>query len=203
MIYTVGHSTLEIPEFLKVVADLTTIWDIRSHPGSIHPQFNKEAMETWLPQNGKEYIWEPRLGGWRDVHISLAEKFEPYGVNVKAYSGRKFPKQQIAASRTDREPSWTNVGLYEYSFFMMLPEFHDAAAELVERGKKENVGICCAECLWWKCHRSMVADYLYFNGVEAIHLQPKLTFHPKVIGNRIERYHPAILENWASNRITH
>lgn len=195
MIYTLGHSTLTADDFLALVEPVQTIIDVRSHPGSVHPQFNKEAMELWL-DGKKGYEWEPRMGGWRDVHLSLAPKFDQYGIDIRSYSGRKFPKQRIAAKRSGKEPSWTNVGLYDYSFFMTLPEFHEAAVELIERGKKEDVAIMCCEVLYWKCHRASIADYLYFMGVESVHLQPKITQHSKVIGNRIERYEPEVIECW-------
>ena len=208
MIYTIGHSTLEVPEFLKLISSLATVVDVRSHPGSVHPQFNKQEMEIWMRQAGKGYVWEPRLGGWRDVHLPLAQKFAAYGVDVWAYSERKFPKQRIAMKRTGREPSWTNVGLYDYSLFMTLPEFHDAIMELIERGKREDVAIMCCEALWWKCHRSMIADYLYFLGHDTIHLSGRQTktlgyrlsekLHSTAISNRIERYEPDVLATWHS-----
>lgn len=93
-------------------------------------------------------------------------------------------------------PYWTSQGLWDYSWFMSLPEFVEGAERLIERGKKEDVGILCCECLWWKCHRSMIADYLCYRGEDAVHLQPQLKAHSKALGNRIERYHPDIVKTW-------
>lgn len=81
---------------------------------------------------------------------------------------------------------------------MSLPEFLAGADRLIERGRTEDVGIMCCECLWWKCHRSMIADYLCFRGGDAVHLQPQLKAHSKALGNRLERYDPDVFSAWTS-----
>lgn len=206
MIYSIGHSTMDEKAFLKVIEPVDIVLDIRSHPGSKWPQFQKEAMEIWLPKAGKVYEWEPRLGGWTKDHASdkaMVEKMAKRGIDIMAYSGQKFPKQRIAKTREAKsrtKPEWTNVGLYDYSFYETLPEFFVAAEELIERGKTMNIGIMCCEVLWWKCHRSMVADYLATRGVEVVHLQPKLTPHSKAIGDRLLRYHGDVVRAWKKPR---
>jgi uncharacterized protein (DUF488 family) len=209
MIYSLGHSTLVIDEFAQLAAPVDVIIDVRSHPGSsAHKQFDREQMQKWLPLIGKKYEWEPRLGGWRKEHARLAANFAEYGVNVLAYCSKKFPKGQIAQDlpSTDK-PSWTNRGLYEYSFFMTLPEFLDAAQEVIERSRKENIGLLCAEGgTWWRCHRSLIADYLVFKGSDILHLtgyqtktkgyRLKTTPHSDVIGTRLQRYDPRIIQAW-------
>ena len=94
-IYTVGHSILSQDEFLAATHHMDIIMDIRSHPGSVHPHFRKEQLEVWLPQAGREYLWEPRLGGWAAKHLGLAAEFAKYGVDLSAYAQLKFPKQRI------------------------------------------------------------------------------------------------------------
>ena len=197
MIYTVGHSTMSQELFLGLTKDLDVLMDVRSHPTSKWPQFRMENMSSYL---GNRYKWEPRLGGWDKQHINLVDDFSKYHVDILAYTKGKFPKQRIDPKikegiEEDR-PHWYNQGLWDYQFFMTLPEFIDGADELIERSKSINIGICCCECLWWCCHRSMISDYLFYKGVEAVHLQPKTTLHSKVISNRIERYHPDVLSIW-------
>lgn len=209
MIYTIGHSTLSKEDFLDVVKDVDVILDVRSHPGSVHEQFRKEQLEVWLPEAGKRYDWEPGLGGWRADHAQLAPKFADKGVDVMAYTKGKFPKGHIT-KKTETlplfdgplaRPIWTNLGFYDYSWFMSLPEFIMTAeglmlrADLLSKSEK-NVGIMCCEVKWWGCHRSMIADYLWWRGVDSIHLQPRRTNHSSVIGNRFDRYNPQIIEAW-------
>ena len=59
-IHTVGHGTLpaiQLTDLLQT-AGLARVVDVRSHPGSRHnPQYNREALETWLPEGGLEYSW--------------------------------------------------------------------------------------------------------------------------------------------------
>jgi len=194
MIFTIGHSKLDQESFESLIANIDEVWDVRSHPGSKWPQFNKEFLENWLPS----YRWVPELGGWREKHLPLKEQFRDREVDLEAYAGRRFPKQRIAGKKEadPASPSWYSQGLWDFQWFMTLPEFLGGVDELVEAGRTRNVGIMCCEVLWWKCHRSMIADCLHFRGIDSVHLQPKLTKHSRAVGNRIERYHPDVLRSW-------
>lgn len=207
-IFTIGHSTLEQEKFLQIIEPVDIVIDVRSHPTSRWEQFRKENLEEWLPKANVGYEFCPELGGWTEKHISMADAMESKLVDVRAYARGKFPKQRIGKNFPNPvqeelpfgRPSWTNQGLWDYSWFMMLNEFLDAADILVERGKKENIGIMCCECLWWKCHRSMIADYLCFLESDAIHLQPKRKPHSESLGNRLDRYHPEIISSWEKRK---
>ena len=202
---------------------VSTVIDVRSHPTSKWPQFWRHELETWLPEAGVGYEWAPELGGWDTRHEHLATQFEPFGVDLHVYAKGKFPKQRIGKKFPDAvassqlalphiRPKWTNVGLYDHAYFMTLTEFLEGCDRLIERGKTENLGFMCCECLYYKCHRSMISDYLAFRGVEVQHIQPhmrqknkvkfvdgyKLLAHSKVLGNRLERYEPEIVERWKS-----
>ena len=207
MIYSIGHSTLPASEFanLATLSSVSTIIDIRSHPTSRWEQFRKESMEEWLPKAGITYEWWPELGGWDKRHAFLSSEMAAHGVDVDCYVKGKFPKQRIAINKEPDcrqeflpivRPSWTNVGLRDFSWFMSLPEFMEGADRLLERGARENVAIMCCELLWWKCHRSMVADYMVWLGEEIVHLQPKRTLHSQAIGNRLARYETEIESTW-------
>jgi hypothetical protein len=195
MIYSVGHSTLEEGAFLALLRPLDVLVDVRSHPSSKWPQHRKESLEKTLPANNIEYIWEPDLGGWTEKYLHHKEWAVPMGVDVDVYARGKFPRQRIAADTGQRGISWWNIGLYDYSVFMMTPEFLRAADLLLEQGKTKNIGILCAEATWWRCHRSMIADYLYYRGTVVQHLLGKRA-SPHPIGNRLERYHPDIKKTW-------
>lgn len=210
-LYTLGHSTLTKDAFQKAAGPVTTIIDIRSHPTSRWEQFRKEELEAWLPTVGLQYEWWPSLGGWDKRHSPYVEPMSGWGVDIRPYLGGKFPKQRIAVNEEASEtPRWTNVGLRDYSYYTMLPEFLEGINKLIERGEREDVAYVCAEAVPWRCHRSMVSDCLYWNGVASVHLIPafrqkdgikypvgyKTLDHSKMIGNRIERYEPPIVAAW-------
>lgn len=211
MIYGIGHSTHSEQEFIPLMRDIPTLIDIRSHPTSRWEQWRLENMKRWLPAAAIEVIWEPRLGGWTQRHYEeYAEEMLTHGVDLAAYSKGAFPKQRIGVGReaqpTDR-PEWTNQGLYDYAWFTTLPEFHDGLRRLVEHySGTNNAALICAEALWWKCHRSMVADALwYIYGIDLQHVKPTLPVRPTTarfsshvaqLSDRIERYPDAVLQVW-------
>lgn len=204
MIFTAGHSTMDACKFasmLKGQVDLAI--DVRSHPGSAKwPHFDREQMQHWLPEAGIEYQWWPSLGGWNSSHLYLADEMRAHGVDVEVYARGKFPKQRIGTNfpvptqQLELRPVWYNVGLYDYAAFTSLPEFLNGLKSLMELGANRNVAVFCCETLWWKCHRSMIADCLVFAGSDAYHIQPKLIKHSAVIGNRLKRYESWIVGKW-------
>lgn len=50
----------------------------------------------------------------------------------------------------------------------------DAAA------KAGPTAIMCAEAVWWRCHRSLISDYLKARGIEVMHILDanKVELHP-------------------------
>lgn len=198
MIYTIGHSTLNKDDFIKVAEPVDTILDVRSHPTSRWVHYHKSQLERWLPKYGKRYEWWPSMGGWSKAHEALIDKYRDKGVDVSLYVTGGFPKQRVTKTTEpqDGKPAWTVLGFYDYQWFMTLPEYHDGLANLIARGKNENIAIMCSEALWWKCHRSMISDSLLYFGHDSIHLQPKHTNHSAVISNRIERYTPEVIAIW-------
>ena len=82
---------------------------------------------------------------------------------------------------------------------MTLDEFIEGCSSLIERGKIENVAFMCCECQWWRCHRSMIADYLAFRKIDCQHIMPHVRQKNKVKekdksknsrdGNSPEAYH--------------
>lgn len=215
-IFTVGHSTFSKEDFLRLTGkNYTTLIDTRSHPGSKWPQYNIEELRQWIPDSGLGFEWWKELGGWHEEHAPLQDEMREHGVEIGSYLGRKFPKQRIAAQETPSDrPSWTNTGLRDYSYFQSTPGFLKAADDLIERGQNEHVAIMCCECQWWRCHRSMIADYLAFRNVECFHLMPrmrqknlvkyvaeaKIIPHSSVLDNRLERYDQYVLDAWESHR---
>ena len=226
-----GHSTLDQDAFVRLLVrhGIEILVDVRSHPGSSHyPQFNTEQMRGYVPEAGVRYEWEPRLGGWRDIHAELDSRFKPYGVDVSAYVHSAFPKQRIARRiATDQtvapecpqhgynkklalpgecccpseSPVWYVCGFYDYSFYMMLPEFAEGAQWLYDLALQSKVAIMCSEGRYFSCHRSMISDYMWFRyELDSKHIPSVGRTHSSVLGNRLMRYHADILEAWRAGR---
>jgi uncharacterized protein (DUF488 family) len=178
MIYTVGHSTLPQDEFVTLLAGafVSGLWDVRSYPSSHWDWFRRERLETWLPQAGVEYRWVPALGGRRGA--------------VGADGTRT-----TRSTAQERLPlAWQQEGFVNYQWHMTTEQFFASADALAKLGAREDIAVMCAEGLWWRCHRSMIADYLVFAGSEVVHLQPKATRH--VLGDRLGRYDPEVPAAW-------
>ena len=143
-IYTIGHGTRSSDELIATLrgANVERLVDVRRFPGSRrNPQFAREALEASLPNNGIMYEWRGEsLGGRR------------------------------SRSETSRHPALRNDAFRGYADHMDTEEFTRALDELIEQGSNESTAVMCAETLWWKCHRRLIADALHLRGVEVIHL---------------------------------
>ena len=130
-VYTVGHGTLPAEDFATLLAGagIEVVVDVRSFPASRrHPHFAREAMEQWLPDAEVAYRWEPRLGGRRRPRAD-----SPHGaLRVPAFRG--------------------------YADHMETPEFRDAIGDLLDEARVRRATVMCAESVWWRCHRRLVAD---------------------------------------------
>jgi uncharacterized protein (DUF488 family) len=201
MIFTFGHSTLAAADGADLLRrhGIDVLIDIRSHPTSRWEQWWRENLECWVPAAGIRYEWWPSLGGWDERHFGpYAAVMRERDVDLAVYSRGKFPKQRIGRDRGKPDgTSWTNQGLWDYQWFMTIPEFLRGAERLIREYADpldQNCAIMCCEALWWKCHRSMVSDFLTTRGVDALHVQPKMTVHPGA--SRLTRYHPDVIKAW-------
>jgi uncharacterized protein (DUF488 family) len=164
-IYTVGHSTRSISEFLDILKHygIQELVDIRTIPRSRkNPQFNLEDLERVLPGEGINYTHMENLGGLR-----RPGKDSPNG-------------------------AWRNDSFRGFADYMQTPEFAEAISRLVEIAARRTTAIMCAETLPWRCHRSLVADAMILRGSEVIEIfdmnksQPhKLTPFAVVEGQRL------------------
>lgn len=143
IIYTIGHSTHSWEEFLAMLKsfDIKILVDIRTLPGSRRfPQFDKENLEKQLPQNGIKYMHMIELGGRRKV--------------------RKDSKNN----------RWHNSSFRGYADYMETEEFEDAIGNLETVAMGKPTAYMCAEAVWWRCHRSLVSDFLKAKGWEVRHI---------------------------------
>jgi uncharacterized protein (DUF488 family) len=142
-IWTIGHSTRAIEEFLSLLAGsrIEAIADVRSFPGSRrYPQYGREALAATLAAHAIGYHWLPALGGRR----------------------RALPDSPNTA--------WRNASFRGYADYMSSTEFAQGLTELLEVSNKARTAIMCSEALWWRCHRSMIADALCVRGIKIVHI---------------------------------
>ena len=160
LIRTVGHGTLPAEEFATLLRDASVdlVVDVRRYPGSRRvPQFERDAMGTWLPEHDIEYRWLVALGGRRRPN-----KHSP-NVGLR--------NEQFRA----------------YADHMATREFHDAVAELDALAADTPTAIMCSESVWWRCHRRLIADHLVLvEGVAVEHLfhDGRVVPHPVTPGAR-------------------
>jgi len=153
IIYTIGHSTHTLEEFVAMLKsfNIELLADIRSFPGSRKfPHFNKENLPPSLAENNIEYIHLKNLGGRRKVNPESCNT----GWRVAAFRG--------------------------YADYMETESFKKAIKELEQIASEKRAAYMCAEAVWWRCHRSLVSDYLKHNGWTVLHIMGvnKSTEHP-------------------------
>lgn len=161
-IYTIGHSTRTIDEFIEMLKSfhIKRLVDIRTLPGSKrYPWFNSENLSVSLKDAGIDYIYMKDLGGLR--------KKSADSVNL----------------------GWHNLSFRNYADYMQTAEFKAGLAELLGLAIKEPTCIMCAEAVPWRCHRSLVADALLVRSIDVRHIMAndkanpaKLTPFAKVSG---------------------
>ena len=177
-IWTIGHSTRTIDDFISLLKEneIKLLADVRAWPGSKrYPQFNKDALAESLNAHGIRYEHFPELGGKR--------KSKP----------------------DSRNTAWRNASFRGYADYMETEQFQKGVERLLAFARSDGLGsrrnehdgweavtpcaiaIMCAEAVWWRCHRSLIADYLKARGVEVLHVlgANKVEPHPYTSAARI------------------
>lgn len=159
-IWTIGHSTHTLEEFTGILLSekIELVADIRSFPGSRKfPHFNREALEISLPEKNIGYIHLARLGGRR--------KINPDSTNT----------------------NWHHPAFRAYADYMETDSFCDGIRELENLAKEKRTAFMCSEVLWWRCHRSMVSDWLKLHGWTVLHImgRGKIQEHTYTSASRI------------------
>lgn len=161
-VWTIGHSTRPIEEFVELLASfrIGALVDVRTYPGSRrYPQFNKVQLAASLAEAGVEYHHAPELGGRRHA--------KPDSLNM----------------------AWRNEMFRGYADYMESDEFREGIGRLVGLATERRTAIMCAEAVWWRCHRSLIADYLKAKGITVLHIAAaaKSEEHPFTSAARIVR----------------
>jgi uncharacterized protein (DUF488 family) len=142
-LWTIGHSTLPIEEFIDRLKsfDIQVLADVRSFPGSRrYPHFNQESLSSSLPDVHLRYQHFRELGGRR--------RARPDSLNL----------------------AWRNESFRGYADYMETEDFRTGIARLLAIADTDRVAIMCSEAVWWRCHRSLISDYLKVKGIGVIHI---------------------------------
>jgi uncharacterized protein (DUF488 family) len=85
--------------------------------------------------------------------------------------------------------AWRNASFRGYADYMASAEFAQGLVQLLERARKSRTAMMCAEAVWWRCHRSMIADALCVHGIEVVHILDAKhhVMHPMTSPARIVR----------------
>lgn len=142
-IFTIGHSNQPLDKFISLLTSfgISALVDIRSLPGSRrYPHFNKEILEVSLPENGILYFHLKGLGGRRSV------------------------------KKDSKNTAWRLPAFRGYADYMETDDFKAAAQQLESIATESRTAYMCSEVLWWRCHRSLVSDWLKVNGWNVYHI---------------------------------
>ena len=152
-VWTIGHSSRTIDDFLTLLSSerIQLVADVRRFAGSrAHPHFNPLPLTAALAEHGVDYLAFPDLGGRRKPRPDT-----PHTV-------------------------WRNPSFRAYADYMDTPGFTAALDGFVAVAEERRAALMCSEAVWWRCHRSMIADALKVRGVRVLHImgEGKTTEHP-------------------------
>jgi uncharacterized protein (DUF488 family) len=144
VIFTIGHSTRSLDELITLLRrhGVGLVADVRSMPRSRrHPHFAAEALAQSLQEAGLTYRHFAGLGGMR--------RPRPDSINT----------------------AWRHRGFRGFADYMQTPAFAQSLDELVRTAEVSGpAAIMCAEAVWWRCHRQLIADALVARGVDVRHI---------------------------------
>jgi uncharacterized protein (DUF488 family) len=162
VLYTIGHSTRPIDEFLELLNahGIEKVVDVRTIPRSRrNPQYDQMALRKALRAARVRYQHMPRLGGLRH-----ARKDSP-------------------------NAGWINASFRGFADHMQSKDFQDGLRRLEAEARKRVTAIMCAEAFVARCHRSLIADALAVDGWRVRHIQSRKTagFHRRTPFLKVRR----------------
>ena len=144
MLLTFGHGTATAERMTELLrgAGVAVLVDVRTAPGSRrHPHVARAELERWLPEAGISYRWDKRLGGFRK------------------------------AAPDSPDTAWREDMFRGYAAHMRTEGFQAAMDEVLAQADVDSTAVMCAESLWWRCHRRLIADFTVASrGVPVRHL---------------------------------
>jgi len=144
--FTIGHSTRPVSDFVDLLKgeQIELVADVRTVPRSrTNPQYNCDVLPETLAQFAIGYEHMAALGGLR-------------------------PKAQEVAPTVNA--FWQNQSFHNYADYALSQPFQSGLARLRALGQERRCAIMCAEAVWWRCHRRIIADYLIVAGESVFHI---------------------------------
>ena len=145
-VFTIGHSTRTLAEFVGVLRTgaVELVVDVRTVPRSrTNPQYNFDVLPDSLGEWQVGYRRIAELGGLRGRSQSVPPEVNGY---------------------------WENRSFHNYADYALSDEFEGGLEQLMTLAADRPTAIMCAEAVWWRCHRRIIADYLLLRGRDVIHL---------------------------------
>jgi uncharacterized protein (DUF488 family) len=152
--FTIGHSTRSAAELIELLEEsgIGLVADVRTVPRSrTNPQFNADAVGKTLSAAGIGYEHIATLGGLRGRTRELAPEINGF---------------------------WENQSFHNYADYAMSGAFQAGLARLRSLGQAQRCAVMCAEAVWWRCHRRIIADYLITAGETVFHILGKHHVEP-------------------------
>jgi uncharacterized protein (DUF488 family) len=143
VVFTIGHSTRSLEDLIALLHEnaVQTLVDVRTVPRSRrNPQFNRDALPESLRTAGIDYVHFSGLGGFRPVR--------PDSPNT----------------------GWVNPSFRGYADYMQTAEFERNLDDLIDLATHTPVAIMCAEAVYWRCHRGLIADALTVRSIQVEHI---------------------------------
>lgn len=143
VIYTIGHSTRKLDEFIDILKayGIQEVIDVRTVPRSRHnPQFNMETLPSALKEAGVDYVHVKGLGGLRRARANSPNM------------------------------AWRNASFRGYADYMQTDDFKRSLREVVELASQKTMALMCAEAVPWRCHRYLIADALVAQRIRVEHI---------------------------------
>lgn len=153
-VYTIGHSTHEIAEFINILKKygIQKVVDVRTIPKSRHnPQFNEDALRKNLHNHRIGYTHLAGLGGLRHT-----------------------TKESI-------NTAWENASFRGFADYMQTPEFQINLEYLIKLAQEKCIVIMCAESVPWRCHRSLIGDALLVHNIHVIDIMSATSSRPHTL----------------------
>ena len=144
--YTIGHSTHPLADFIDLLrgAGVAYLVDVRTVPRSrTNPQFNRETLPQALAAHRMAYEHIAALGGLRGKRRDVPPEVNGF---------------------------WDNASFHNYADYALGEDFQNGLARLRGIGHAQRCAVMCAERVWWRCHRRIIADYLLAAGETVLHI---------------------------------
>jgi uncharacterized protein (DUF488 family) len=148
VLYTIGHSTRPIDEFLELLSahGVEKVVDVRTIPRSRHnPQYDQTALRTTLRAAHIGYQHMARLGGLRH------------------------------ARKDSSNAGWISASFRGFADHMQSKDFQEGLGRLEAEARKRATAIMCAEAFVARCHRALIADALTVDGWRVRHIESRKT----------------------------